>query len=254
MVDLKKIIIAKKLKKFILKKPIIVLYHYNNMNSFDWISLKKDLCTTQINILKIKNKWNSNKSLVQKNKISLKQKKPCSSLSYLEKNLNGQKDNNELLKKNITIKETLHTQENDNKQKINIKAKSLYLTRDSLKNTEFKNHKIDNLNYLFQGPTLIATCDSFDCLQKLNTSLKKYKKFVLIGGEINNQKITHLDLSFLIGLNESVYIDFLKSLKIFIYKMLVFQKGYNFCYYKISSYKLIFILHYLLTKNIVKKL
>lgn len=252
MVDLKRIIIAKKIKKFILKKPIIVLYHYNNMNSFDWISLKKDLCTTKIKILKIKNKWNSNKSLVQT--FSLKQNKHRSSFSYLARNMNGKKDNNEILKKKTYIKNTLHTQENDNKQKINIKSKNQYLTRDRLKNKEFLLHKIDNLNLLFQGPTLIATCDSFDCLQKLNTSLKKYKKFVLIGGEIKNQEITHLDLSFLMGLNESVYMDFLKSVKIFIYKMLVFQKGYNFCYLKIYSYKLIFLLHYLLTNNVIKKL
>lgn len=177
---LKKLLINQKGKHILKNYSIILLYHYNNVSTKNWHSIKNEL-----------KKMEDVNSLVIQNKITL---------SILE-NLESTLPKNRTLNKGNNDK-SLFTVINDEegiKKKCKKEKREVLFTLKEIKN-------------IFQGPTFLLACNSLEHLPVINHLMGNFSNFIFVGGLYNNQILSHHTLEKLIELNESVKYDFVRVL------------------------------------------
>lgn len=114
-----------------------------------------------------------------------------------------------------------------------------------------KNYAViyNKFSQLFQGSTLVVSCQSLEEIPHISNIFKKYNNFIFIGGKVQNQLVTHLDLSHLKNLNNNVYLNLLQEFHSSFKNVLFFNQIINFSFLKIYHYKLLSLLS-ILEKNL----
>lgn len=72
----------------------------------------------------------------------------------------------------------------------------------------------DQVDLLFQGPSIALGCRDIDQLDQVWTFLKSQSNLVFVGGFLENQTLNHLDIEKLLKINYSIYNVLLSQLNV----------------------------------------
>jgi ribosomal protein L10 len=117
---------------------------------------------------------------------------------------------------------------------LNERDRNLYVNTDNTPKVEMNSHLQHQFQVekLFQGPLLVLGCHDTQELKKLCIILNTLPSFIFLGGRIDNEIYTHLDIQKSLEINNDIYYELLN----------IFNKQLNF--QNIVPYNVLFsILH-----------
>ena len=84
---------------------------------------------------------------------------------------------------------------------------------DKKQNNDKKKPEFEKLSTLFQTPTFLMGINSLEKCKQVFDLTKKHKKLIFVGGIYQNQIINHLDLDYLLKVQEFAYPTLLSNLQ-----------------------------------------
>lgn len=200
---LKRKIIYQRLQKILSKNSILFIYHYNNLSTKQWALLKNKL-----------SKIDGINTMVIQNKI-------------MKDIFNSSTNDTTCLKKL------------PNYSRIDC-SKETVLEKSDIK--YFTHQNIVKLQPLFQGPTFLVACNSYNQIPLITKIFQNYPNFIFIGGFLETQTITHVDLQKYLTLNTSSYQYFLTTLLEKPKWMIGLKTKIDFSVLDLLQYRLVYLL------------
>ncbi len=99
-----------------------------------------------------------------------------------------------------------------------------------------KREQFEKLSTLFQGPTFLMGISSLEKCQQVFNVAKKQKKYTFVGGIYQGRLISHLDLDYLLKVQELAYPTLLSTLQSNLYLPVISTPLINL-YYLLDFYK-----------------
>jgi len=99
-----------------------------------------------------------------------------------------------------------------------------------------KENSFENVNTLFQGPTLLIGVCSLEQSKQVLYYTRKIKKLIFVGGLYKKKKINHLDLDYLLKLEKTVHANLINTLQYPLCCTALTTQSVNL-YYLLKSYK-----------------
>lgn len=256
MLKLRKNLLIYKIKNLFDEQLIILFFHYNTIDVKTSCEIKRKLAKIKnIKIIKLKNKLvffgfkcyeiqNDKKQdlLYHFNDLNALFTSEADKLSV---------DQNKNLKIDTSIL---------NLSKLS--SENICFTDDFRENFNKKNQTVHEKLYsnfltIFQGPTLILSCKSIEDIPFVFKVLEQYKNIMFLGGKVQNNYITHLDLKKIISsniTNEKLINLIPYLLRQFYFKLLFFKVYKLFIIKAINDFYITKIISLILILNQLSKL
>lgn len=244
MLQLKKKASLKKLTQIYAESHFLLCCHCNNINTSDWLSLKKELSKQQllnkVKVLLVKNQIAKNFFINDSkiNSLGLAAKAQGSTSFnqsfFSESTVYPKCDKTERLVLDSLSCETSKVVEGSSQSlaapthQVSTSSESENLANIYQNHTRFipRPEQLFNYELLFQGPTLILGCTESEIVIPLLNLTSNYNKLLVIGGVLEKKIINHLDINFLKKLDNSIFLEMINVLEhAFINLLLCSQKS-----------------------------